>query len=306
MDRTLPRAAAAGTGEDSGFRRAVDRRGLLVFALIAYAIFWTLAIVAFIGIEAGTIDPDGAFVGIATTVAPAAPLFAALIVLSITHGRAGLTRLWRSMVQWRVDPRWYVFVFIGIPLVMTAAVLILTGAAGLAALVANADVVLTQLPLAILSIAVFTGIAEEPGWRGYAQPWANRRYSPLIAALIVSTIWAVWHLPNALFNETAVSAAIHVVVTAINGVVLAWMYNSTRGSVFIVILAHGAINAMGGLYTSALADTGVGVDRVPYYLLSILAFGLIAAIVVVMTRGRLGMPDAADEQSAFSVRASNL
>ena len=305
MDRTLPRAAAAGTGEDSGFRRAVDRRGLLVFALIAYAITWTLAIVSFLGMEAGAIDPDGAFVGIATTVAPAAPLIAALIVIGLSHGRAGLAQLGRSMVQWRVNPLWYAYVFLGVPLMMTAAVLIVTGAGGLSALAANSDTVLTQLPLGILSIAVFTGISEEPGWRGYAQPWANRRYSPLAAALVVSVIWAAWHLPNVLFGETLASAGIHLAATTINGVVLAWIYNSTRGSVFIVMLAHGATNAIAGLYTNALADTAVGVDRIPYYLLSVLAFGLVAAIVVVMTRGRLGMPDAAPEQSALRVRASN-
>lgn len=296
MERTFAGAVAPRPVEDSGIRRAVDRNGLLIFALITYAIFWTLAMVAFVGMEAGFIDPEGAFVGVATTLAPAAPLVAALIVLGVTHGRAGLAQLGRSMVHWRVNPLWYAFVFVGIPLLMTVAVLILTGADGLAALVANGDVVVMQLPLGILSIAVFTGIAEEPGWRGYAQPWANRRFSPVVAALVVSAIWAVWHLPNALFTETPTSAAAHVGATTITGIVLAWMYNSTRGSVFIVILAHGAINATGGLYFSALADTAVGVDRVPYYLLSTVAFGLVAAVVVAMTRGRLGLGDTATEQ----------
>lgn len=300
MDRTFAGAVAPRPDEKSGIRQAVDRNGLLIFSLITYGIYWTLAIIAFVGMEAGFIDPDGAFVGVATTLAPAAPLVGALIVLGVTHGRAGLVRLGRSMVHWRVHPGWYAFVFLGIPLLMTAAVLILTGAEGFTALVANADVVVMQLPLGILSIAVFTGIAEEPGWRGYAQPWANRRFSPLVTALLVSAIWAVWHLPNALFNETPTSAAVHAVATTINGVVLAWMYNSTRGSVFIVILAHGAINATGGLYFSALADTGIGVDRVPYYLLSVVAFGLVAAIVVAMTRGRLGMRDAATDQSRLA------
>ncbi len=288
MDRTLGPAAAPEVRPDTGLRRAVDRRGLLVFALITYAIFWTLAIVAFVGIEAGTIDPEGAFVGVAINIAPAAPLIAALVILGVTHGRAGLARLGRSLIKWRVHPLWYAYVFLGVPVLTTAAVLLVTGGPGVAALVAHWELILTQVPLGILSIAVFTGISEEPGWRGYAQPWANRRYRPLAAALIVSVLWAVWHLPNALFNETLLSAAIHLVATAINGVLLAWIYNSTRGSVFIVMLAHGATNAMGGLYTSALADTDVGLDRVPYYLLSVFVYGLLAASVVVLTRGKLG------------------
>ena len=288
MYRTYTGPVLPQAGEGTGFRRAVDRRGLLVFAIIAYAIFWTLAIVAFVGIEAGAIDPEGAFVGVAINIAPAAPLIAALIILCVTHGRAGLAQLGRSMIKWRVHPLWYAYVFLGVPVLTTAAVLLVTGGAGVAALLANWELILTQVPLGILSIAVFTGISEEPGWRGYAQPWANRRYRPLLAALIVSILWAVWHLPNVLYNETLLSAAVHVVATTINGILLAWMYNSTRGSVFIVMLAHGATNAMGGLYTSALADTDAGLDRVPYYLLSVLVFGLLAATVVILTRGQLG------------------
>ena len=54
----------------------------------------------------------------------------------------------------------------------------------------------------LLGVALLTGLAEEPGWRGYAQPTANRRYQPLVAALVVSLIWAAWHLPNALFGPS--------------------------------------------------------------------------------------------------------
>ena len=104
----------------------------------------------------------------------------------------------------------------------------------------------TTLPLDIALIAVLTGLAEEPGWRGYAQPTANLRYRPLIAALVVSLIWAGWHLPNALFGQTLTDTATHFLATVVNGFVLAWAYNST-GSVLVVMLLHGAQNASNGL-----------------------------------------------------------
>ena len=42
---------------------------------------------------------------------------------------------------------------------------------------------------------VTTGLAEEPGWRDFALPRLQRRFSPIIAALILGPLWGVWHLP---------------------------------------------------------------------------------------------------------------
>ena len=105
----------------------------------------------------------------------------------------------------------------------------------------------SQWPLGVLMIAVVTGLAEEPGWRGFAQPTANRQYQPLIAALVVSLIWAAWHLPNALFGPSLTETATHFVATVVNGFVLAWVYNSTGGSVLLAMLLHGAQNGTNGL-----------------------------------------------------------
>jgi membrane protease YdiL (CAAX protease family) len=259
--------------------------------LIAYAVTWALLLGGYFGVGAGLIDPDGAYVALATTLAPAGPLIAAVLVLGASRGRAGLAELGRSMVRWRVNPLWYAYVFLGVPILMVTAVSLLSGVETLGVLGQNAGMVLTQVPLGILSIAVFTGIPEEPGWRGYAQPWANGRYRPLIAALIVSVTWSLWHLPNALFGGTVADTTLHVVSTIVNGVVLAWIYNSTGGSVFIAMLAHGANNAMAGLFTNALSDTTAGVPIGEYYVMSMVANGLLVVVVSVLTRGQLGMDE---------------
>jgi membrane protease YdiL (CAAX protease family) len=146
--------------------------------------------------------------------------------------------------------------------------------------------------LGILSIAFFTGLAEEPGWRGYAQPTANRRYPPLLAALVVSVIWALWHLPNALFVQNLTETLAHLLATVVNGFVLAWAYNSTNGSVLIVMLLHGAQNATGGVILLLFNGSSNGPTITTYYLISALTFGVLMAVVAVLTRGKLGLSSA--------------
>lgn len=281
-----PERTGAGT---SRLRHWTARHGLLAYTVMAYGIAWPLLVGGFFGTEAGTLDPEGGLVAVMNQVASAAPLLAAVVVLALSQGRRGLAWLAGSLVRWRVHPLWYAFVFLAVPLLGVAATWAFHPGATVAALGQNWPLLYTQLPLGILSIAVFTGLAEEPGWRGYAQPAANRRFHPLLAALVVSVIWALWHLPNALFVQNPAETLAHLLATVVNGFVLAWAYNSTSGSVLIVMLLHGAQNATGGLVIRLFDGSGDGPTATMYYLISALAFGVLMAVVTVLTRGRLGL-----------------
>jgi membrane protease YdiL (CAAX protease family) len=67
------------------------------------------------------------------------------------------------------------FVFLGVPLLMIAAVAAFYASAMVPALTGKWPLLYSMFPLQLLGVAVLTGLAEEPGWRGYAQPTANRR-----------------------------------------------------------------------------------------------------------------------------------
>src|SRR3954447_17066402 len=60
------------------------------------------------------------------------PTLSGFIMTGVTEGRAGIRRLLRRIVLWRVGLRWYVFALIGVPMVMALGTLILPG--GLASL----------------------------------------------------------------------------------------------------------------------------------------------------------------------------
>ena len=80
----------------------------------------------------------------------------------------------------------------------------------------------------------------------------------------------------------------HFLATVVNGFVLASAYNSTRGSILIVMLLHGAQNATNGLITRLFAASAGGLSNAEYYLISALTFGVLMVVVAILTRGQLG------------------
>lgn len=276
-------------------RARIERHGLWAYALVAYGVSWTLLIGGYFGTRAGLLDVDGTPVAMMIQIAAAGPLIAALVIVSITRGRPDLASFGRSLIRWRIAPWWYGFAFLGVPLIMVTAMWARHPAEIASALSENWARVFTQFPLVVLAVTLVTGLAEEPGWRGYAQPVANRRYRPLMAALTVSVMWALWHLPNALFGQSVTETLLHLLATVVNGFVLAWAYNATGGSVLIVMLLHGAQNATAGLVQGLLQDAPEAFTASEYYLVSAFMFGALMLIVAARTRGRLGLPAAANE-----------
>src|ERR687889_2449267 len=83
----------------------VKSHPIIMFFVLAYALSWW-------GVILYTINHG------LPPVASFGPFLAALIVLAITHGRAGVLGLLRRMVRWRVTPAWYV-VALGLPVAIT-------------------------------------------------------------------------------------------------------------------------------------------------------------------------------------------
>jgi hypothetical protein len=70
------------------------RHPLVVFFVLAYAFSWWPWPLYALGLAPGYIIGLG-------------PFLAALVVLALTHGRAGILGLLKRMVRWRVRPVWY-------------------------------------------------------------------------------------------------------------------------------------------------------------------------------------------------------
>jgi membrane protease YdiL (CAAX protease family) len=88
---------------------------------------------------------------------------------------------------------------------------------------------------------------EEPGWRGFAMPRLQSRFSPLVAILFVGTFWGLWHVPlhlMGMYYGGAWGALIRIQELP-RAVLFTWIYNRTKGSLLLTILFHAAINTAG-------------------------------------------------------------
>lgn len=118
---------------------------------------------------------------------------------------------------------------------------------------------------------------EEKGWRGFALPILQRRYGALAAALLVTPIWALWHMPYFFTVSTyrgfaPVGYVGFVFGLACGSIVPTWLYNGTGGSIFACAVWHGLYNLETG--TAAATNTIQAVTSAFIYILAFLLVGL--------------------------------
>jgi membrane protease YdiL (CAAX protease family) len=255
---------------------------LAAFFVLAYALSWIILVPAGLGMlpdSAGSVLP---------WVVPFGPAVAAFIVTALIGGRPAVGQLLRRLVQRRVGIRWYLLVLLGIPLVELVGAFAVLGTVPLDDLARNWPVIFTLYLPAVLYVAIFTGVGEEPGWRGFALPRLQDRHGPLLGTALLSVVWAAWHLPNVLFGGwTGLSFSLWMALTMASAFIYTWVYNHTGGSILLAALLHGAINGGSALVTGLLPGLD-DVLHVPLYGSLALAFSVAAAVLVVATRGRLG------------------
>jgi len=187
----------------------------------------------------------------ANPIASFGPFLAAVIVLALTQGRAGLMRLFRRMVLWRVGVGWYA-VAIALPVVLSVAATALNVVMGAESPTSAELADWTGLFSAFAFILLVPGVGgawEEPGWRGYALPRLQTRRSALRVGLILGALVAGWHLLLMVQGQVHFSDVVLIFAAVI---VVNWLFNNARGSVLIVMVLHAANNAISGSFFSPM------------------------------------------------------
>src|SRR5918995_4913831 len=175
----------------SSVSSVIKRHPLIAFFVLTYAIGWGL--IPFWTFQAG------------------APFIAALIVIPLTQGRAGLKRLGLRMIRWRVRWYWYV-VALGLPLAVFLATAGLNVAAGAdVPSLAFSSVTTFLMLFAVRLVNPADGpLGEHPGWNGVALPGLQADRSPLLATMILAPLVSLWHLPLFFLEEGGIQPSLLV------------------------------------------------------------------------------------------------
>jgi len=279
------------TSSRTGLRQTMRRHPLVSYFVMAYGFSWIVWIPYILSIwhlmPANSFSilafPIGTFLG---------PAFAALLMTGLTEGDLGLGRLLHRFAIWRVGFKWYLFLLLGVPALSLLGIVVLPGA--LSSFVPPTWAFLVKYFEQFFVVFFLGGpLAEETGWRGFALPRMQLRYGPLRSTLLLALLWACWHLPHFLtpaqhggpgtnFATFLKNFPVFCLLCAALAIIITWVFNHTRGSLFIAVLLHASVDAnlLPLLFPAPI------ITKTDLFL--VIGFGLPALLIVLLTHGHLG------------------
>jgi membrane protease YdiL (CAAX protease family) len=227
---------------------AARRHPLMLFFALALAFSWVVWAPAVLLSRGSSAPQTSAFCHLAGSLGP---MVSAFVVTTLAGSSTAIRELLGRVFRWKIGVKWWLVAVVGPAILFLAAAVISRLLFGewpeLAEFGRSEEFsFLGLIPYWIANI-LFYGFGEEVGWRGFALPRLQTGRSALAAALILSLFWAAWHVPLFSFamglksmGLTAVPGWFFFIVTG--SVLLAWIYNSTGGSVLIVSVFHGTLD----------------------------------------------------------------
>lgn len=214
-------------------------RTVIPFFAMAFGLSWGVA--AFALAFADQLEPIFGPIGLTNPlffVAVYAPAISGIGLVLKHYGVRGLLSFLKRLGLWRMPRGWAVYLILGIP-----------AAFYLGAWLKGSDLSLPFTPwyavIPALLLMLALGPIEEFGWRGVALPLLQRRFRPIWADLILSTLWAIWHLPAFLLSGTPQSEwsfpFFFIGVVSIS-FILTPLFNAASGSILVAALYHFQMN----------------------------------------------------------------
>jgi membrane protease YdiL (CAAX protease family) len=216
------------------------------FFVLAYAISWVLWVPALLIIK--LVLPTGQDPGwlmIPMLLGTYTPTVAAVMMTRILEGKPGVKKLWAKFLVWRVGLRWWLVAILVAPIAILAAMAIYALQGGTLGSFDPSQWYMVLLG-PVFALPLFLG--EELGWRGYALPRLQQKYSALWSSVIVGVLWALWHTPAFWASEgtlisgqpvTLFAVGWYIIFTIALSILHTFIYNNTKGSVLLAVLFHG-------------------------------------------------------------------
>ena len=273
---TSTAAKQSGPGR-TGLSQLIRRHPLAAFLILTYGLSWALWMPLAIFRDA----TSGPFTSIALLIGSNVPSAVAIVLTAVGFGKGATRKLLGRLLIWRVGWRWY--------FLLLAPTALVVGTITLVAVTRGGPTAALAVPIlsALITVAFMTfpgsAAGEEIGWRGYALPRLQSMRTALTASLVIGFLHGLWHLPLWLRGDVdhRLSAYPAFLIQALAlSVIYTWLYNSTKGSLLLVVLFHTATNAP---LTLVLLPLRIENWILPFWLMA--GFTVAAALVVVAVFG---------------------
>ena len=227
-------------------------RWTLIFFLLSFALTWATGISVVLSDQSSLVNgpnepqllklPFSLAVSL-ILVGDYAPAFMAILVAFLLARSKAVSDLLRQIIRWKLNPLLYPVAFLLTLSISLLTVAVLVFGAGMSILGP-----LFSLPTFMRIGGLFIGpLGEELGFRGFAQPMLQKRYSFLTSSLVVGGLWFAWQqwplfAPAGLQGldlGALVSTLVYLLATSI---FFGWLYNVAKGSVLIVCVAHAGLD----------------------------------------------------------------
>lgn len=165
------------------------------------------------------------------------PTVAALVLIALTDGRDGYSRLAAGFLpRWRQLP-WLVIAVL-LPILLVVPIVGMAVVTGVPFALKLAEIGSDAILVAVLVVFV------EIGFRGYALDALLRVATPRVASVLIGFAWALWAMPRLVMPDlgyTGVQIGLHAVLLIVWSVVFAWMWLKTRGSLWVAWALHATV-----------------------------------------------------------------
>jgi uncharacterized protein len=225
--------------------------GIYIFLALTFGLTWTIAATAILAPDwfnshFGQLNNRSPMFYLAVW----SPDIAAIVVTLAYGGWSAIRILFGRLLRWRVGIGVWAFALGFHPALML--VVELVGLAFGDPLPMRSNWQAFGLGLISLPLIALGPLGEELGWRGFLLPRMIERMKPLTAALVLGSIWMLWHVPAFLLSgapQSAMSFPIFVIGGIAFNVFTTWLFLNARQSVLIAgIIPHTIANAWGDAF----------------------------------------------------------
>lgn len=292
----------------SSLRQLIARHPVSAFLILAFTFAWATIVPLLLAQQGFGVLPISLpvkpFNALASYVGLALPAF---LVTAAIGGRAGVNDLLRRSLRWRVGLQWYLFALFGLLVAVLMAAIPFVGLAPLSMLGQQWALLFTVFLPGVLGTFLLFNWAEEIAWTGFLQAHWQTRRGPVWASLLVAPLFALIHLPAYFvagwisderipldqYPTLLVQLGITIIFSLFFRLLIMWLYNGTGRSLLLVGLFHSAFNLLTGQQIIPLLL--LGPSALWLNLLVIAVATVVAVLVTLLTKGRLGYKQPATE-----------